>query len=87
MTNKTIRLFGSSVEFESFGNSSIAYIRPVTSRFMNENYPDATEDDLPDGLDLWGLFAADGKPLAVADDEHFLISDAQDRDLLAVKTQ
>ncbi len=82
MPNNPVKLFQSSVEFESFGNSVLAYLRPVQSDDMNTIFPDGPE--LPSGLDLWGLFAADGQPIAVADDKSDLISDAENRNLLTV---
>lgn len=77
-----VKLFGSPTEFASFGTGAIAYVRRVDSDEFNTKFPSA--DNLPEGLDLWGLFAADGQPLSVSDDQTALLEDAQARELLTV---
>ncbi len=82
MVKKNKVLVGTPVEFASFGKSALAYVRRVQSDDMNERFPNAPA--LPEGLDLWGLFGADGEPLAVSDERSSLFSDAERRDLLTV---
>ena len=83
MTQNPVKLFGSATEFATFGNSTIAYVRKVRSDDMNRRYPLSME--LPDGIELWGLFGADGEPIALADEQSELYVDAEERDLLAVQ--
>ena len=75
-------MFGSAVEFEQLGTSAIAYVRKVDAEDFNRRFPQV--DDLPTGAPLWGLFAADGRPLAIADEEAALMADAMERDLVPV---
>jgi len=85
MAQNIVKLFGSPIEFESFGINALAYMRPVKSEDMNARFPDGPE--LPEGLDLWALFGADGQPIAVADEKSDLISNAEEMDLLTVHLQ
>ena len=85
MSDNPVRLFGSSEEFATFGNNALAFVRKVQSDDMNRRFPNAPE--LPEGIELWGLFSADGKPIAMADDENMLVNDALELDLLTVQRQ
>lgn len=85
MSGNTVKLFGSAVEFQSFGKSSLAYVRQMSAEDLNNRFPEVV--DWPLGEDLWALFGADGHPIAVADHEGFLQTDAQERDLLTVSVQ
>jgi len=84
MTNKVkIEPLGSQVEFAEFGKNAIAYVREVTSDDLNRRFPQGPE--LPDGVDLWGLFTADGQPIAVADEPMALVHNASEMELEAVQ--
>lgn len=85
MAKNIVKLFNSAVEFETFGKNSLAYVRPVLSDEMNERFPGGPE--LPEGIDLWALFGADGLPIAVADEKSELLSNAEEMDLLTVQLQ
>jgi len=78
-----VKMFGSPTEFATFGTGAIAYVRRVSSDDFNTQFP--ATGNLPEGLDLWGLFAADGSPLSVSDDQMALFEDAQERELLTVQ--
>lgn len=69
-------------ELAGIGAGHIAYVRAMTSDEVLERFPGAT--DLAPGLDLWALFAADGTPLALADDANAVLHDAYDRNLTPV---
>ena len=56
----------SDSEFAALGDGEIAYIKPLTSEEAQAAYPSI--DDLPDGLELFALHAADGTPIALTDD-------------------
>lgn len=77
--------FGSATEFASFGNGALSYVRRVRSDDLNHRFPNAV--DLPEGLDLWGLFAADGAPIAVSDEEAELIHNAHELHLVPLMRQ
>lgn len=83
MPTNPVKLFGAGVEFELFGRSTLAYVRRVQSDELNEQFPNGPE--LPQGIDLWGLFGADGRPISVADEQSVLMHEAQEMDLLAVQ--
>ncbi len=82
MSSPTIKPFGSATEFAIFGKRTFAYMRPVQSDDMNATFPD--EVALPSGLALWGLFDADGEPIAVADEQAALIENAEEMDLMTL---
>lgn len=69
----------SDEEFADLGAGEWAYIKPLTSEEAQVAFP--TVDDLPDGIDLFALLAADGTPLVLTDDEGTAISHAIGDDL------
>ena len=80
MSKKRIDIFSTPTEFAEFGKRAFAYMRPVRSEDMNATFPQA--EQLPADLDLWGLFAADGEPLALADEPALLMENAGELDLM-----
>ncbi|MEL6752371.1 MAG: DUF1150 family protein [Pseudomonadota bacterium] len=80
MANKRIDIFATATEFAQFGKQAFGYIRAVKSDDMNARFPDQAE--LPEGLDLWGLFAADGEPLALADERSVIMENAGEMELM-----
>lgn len=56
----------SESEFAALGDGEWAYIKALSSEEAQAAYP--TIDDLPDGLNLYALHAADGTPIALTDD-------------------
>lgn len=85
MADNIVKKFGSPVEFEAFGKNAIAYVRPVESGDMRKRFPEV--NNIPDDFEMWGLFGADGQPIALADDPQALFDDAQERNLLTVGIQ
>ena len=83
MKNK--KMFGSDVEFATFGTNAIAYVRPIDAVDFGKRFPKA--QPLPRDQELFGLFAADGEPLAVADEADALFNNAIERDLTPVVRQ
>jgi hypothetical protein len=53
-------------EFAALGDGEVAYIKSLSSEEAQAAYP--TIDDLPAGLNLFALHAADGTPIALTDD-------------------
>lgn len=69
----------SDEEFADLGAGEWAYIKTLTSEEAQVAFP--TVDDLPAGIDLFALLAADGTPLVLTDDEGTAISHAIGDDL------
>lgn len=69
----------SESEFAALGDGEVAYIKPMTSEEAQEAYP--TIDDLPAGLNLFALHAADGTPIALTDDMSTAIEHAMGDEL------
>ena len=84
MTKTSLR-FNSTVEFANFGKSSIAYVRPVQSTDFEDGMLD--DEHLDPNEPLWGLFGADGEPIAVADERSLLLDSAEDMSLVPVTRQ
>ncbi|MFD0916240.1 DUF1150 family protein [Pseudahrensia aquimaris] len=81
--DKRIRPFGSAIEFSSFGKSTLAYIRRVNTDDLPIEV--TLEENLPADTNMWALFGADGKPLALADEMSMILQDAEDHDLVAMQ--
>ena len=69
-------------ELATLGAGKIAYMLRISGREISEAFPDAMEI-APDVL-VWALFAADGTPLALADDAGGALSMAFTNDLIPV---
>jgi len=69
----------SDEEFADLGSGEWAYIKTLTSEEAQLAFPSV--DDLPAGVDLYALLAADGTPLVLTDDEGTAISHAIGDDL------
>ena len=72
----------STDELANIGTGQIAYMRQVTGKEIEEAFPNAVEIH-PDAQ-VWVLFAADGTPLALADNQGAAIANAFENDLVAV---
>ena len=84
--NLTFDLFGaigepmmSDEEFADLGSGQWAYIKPLTSEEAQIAFPSV--EDLPEGVDLFVLLAADGTPIVLTDDEDTAISHAMGDEL------
>jgi len=53
-------------ELASLGGGEVAYIKTLTSDEAQEMFP-SIEEDLPEGINLYALHAADGTPIALTD--------------------
>lgn len=69
----------SESEFAALGDGEVAYIKALTSEEAQEAYPSI--DDLPEGLELFALHAADGTPIALTDDMSTAIEHAMGDEL------
>ena len=55
----------SAFELANLGDGEVAYIKTLTSAEAHELFPSI--DDLPDGISLYAVHAADGTPIALTD--------------------
>ena len=64
----------SDEEFAELGSGQWAYIKTLTSEEAQVAFPSV--EDLPAGIDLFALLAADGTPIVLTDDEDTAIGHA-----------
>ncbi len=69
----------SELELARLGDGVIAYIRTMSSEEAQERFPSI--DNLPRGLTLYALHAADGTPIALTDTRQAAMSHALGDDL------
>ncbi len=69
----------SATELARLGDGVVAYIRTMTSEEAKERFPSV--DNLPRGLTLYALHAADGTPIALTDTRQAAMSHAMGDDL------
>ncbi|MEO0730017.1 MAG: DUF1150 domain-containing protein [Pseudomonadota bacterium] len=69
----------SKEELAELGDGEIAYIREMTSDEATEAFP--AIEGLPDGINLFALHAADGRPIALTDDRETAIEHAMGDEL------
>ncbi len=69
-------------EFAALGTNAIAYVRRITAEEVQEAFPNVQQ--LEAGHSYWALFAANGEPLVLADQETDIMSSAFYNDLEAV---
>jgi hypothetical protein len=65
MSPKDLEAVMSQRELAALGGGKLAYIRVMSSDEAKRMYP--TIDDLPSGIQLFALQAADGTPIALTD--------------------
>ncbi len=66
-------------EFAALGDGTIAYVKEMTSDEAIEMFPSI--DDLPSGMSLYALHAADGTPIALTDTLQAAIGQAMEDEL------
>jgi len=71
--------FMPEIEFAQLGDGVVGYIRIMTSEEAKERFPSV--NNLPKGLTLYALHAADGTPLALTDTRQAALSHAMGDDL------
>lgn len=69
-------------EFAKLGNNTIAYVREMTASEIDRMFPD--ELKLEGQETYWALFAADGEPLMLADQQQPILKEAFFNDLQAL---
>ena len=84
MTNDDKTVFGlgdamSSNEFAALGDGIVAYIKELSSEEAGRMFPSI--EDLPMGMNLYSLHAADGTPIALTDSRQAAVGHAIEDDL------
>ncbi len=69
-------------ELAQLGNDVVAYMREITAEEIQDKFPGTEE--LKSGHTYWALFAADGTPLVLANDQQHVTSEAFHSDLKAI---
>ncbi len=69
----------SKEELAELGDGELAYIREMTADEAIEAFPSV--DGLPEGINLFALHAADGRPIALTDDRETAIEHAHGDEL------
>lgn len=69
----------SEIDLARLGDGVVAYIRTMSSEEAKERFPSI--DNLPRGLTLYALHAADGTPIALTDTRQAAMSHALGDDL------
>jgi hypothetical protein len=72
----------SSQEFAVLGGGEIAYIKAVKAKEMKKLFPQL--EDVPEGVDLYAVHAADGTPIALADSHPGAVANAKEQELRVV---
>lgn len=70
----------SETELAQLGGGQVAYIRPMSSKEALRMFP-RLKGELPRGLKLFSLFAADGTPIALTDTRQAAITYAMEGEL------
>ena len=82
-TEETIYTFQTPImtdsEFAELGEGEWAYIKSLTAEEAQEAYP--TIEELPAGILIYALHAADGSPIALTDDKGVAIEQAMGDEL------
>ena len=69
----------SDIELARLGGGQVAYIKTMSSDEALEMFP--AIEDLPRGINLYALHAADGTPIALTDTRQAALSHAMDGEL------
>ncbi len=69
----------SQLDFAQLGGGHVAYIKVLTYDEAKKMFP--AVEDLPDGIQLFALHAADGTPIALTDSRQAAMSHAMEGEL------
>ena len=72
----------SDAEFAHLGEGEVAYFRQVKSDDLTDRFPGMPT--IEPGLDLWALFAANGRPILLADEKDRVVAGAVMNELTPV---
>ncbi|MBL8580946.1 MAG: DUF1150 family protein [Rhizobiaceae bacterium] len=69
-------------EFAHLGEGQVAYLRKMSSDDLIGRFPGMPE--IAPGLQLWALFAADGRPILLSDERERAVAGALQKELTPV---
>jgi hypothetical protein len=69
-------------EFAHLGEGEVAYFRKMMSDELTGRFPGIPE--IAPGQELWALFAANGRPILLADERDRVVAGAMMNELVAV---
>lgn len=69
-------------EFAHLGEGQVAYLRRMSSDDLIGRFPGMPE--IAPGLELWALFAADGRPILLSDERERAVAGALQKELIPV---
>lgn len=73
------------IELRTLGEGQVGYMRRVSADDLKRSFPGLPPmPAMPEGLRLWGLFAADGSPLVLSDERDNVVQAAETHDLVTV---
>lgn len=75
----TLRPVMSELELARLGGGEVAYIKTMSSDEALEMFP--TVENMPRGINLFALYAADGTPIVLTDTRQLALSHAMDGEL------
>lgn len=73
----------SELELARLGGGEVAYIRKLTSDEAVQLFP-AAREEIPEGINLFAVHAADGTPIALTDSHSAALAHVMEDDLEAV---
>jgi hypothetical protein len=82
MRNETELARISPEDLARIGAGHIAYLRQITGKEISQAFPNQVQ--IPEDAKVWALFAADGTPLALAENEGAALANAFSNNLMTV---
>lgn len=83
MLHDPLQNYADPSKFAGLGHDAIAYMRRISAEEIERAFPGMPE--LEAGRKYWALFAADGTPLVLANEQNEIASTAFYNNLLAVQ--
>jgi hypothetical protein len=72
----------SLAELAALGRGEMAYVKAIRSEEFQRIFPESPQ--LPPGLELFALLAADGSPILITDEHATAVENAAEHDLTTV---
>ncbi|MGH6760701.1 MAG: DUF1150 family protein [Phyllobacterium sp.] len=85
MAQSTQKNVFTDIEFAHLGAGQIGYIRKMNTDDLSKNFP--ALPPMAPGFDLWVLFAANGEPILLSDEQDKVSDSASEHDLKTVALQ
>lgn len=69
-------------ELARMGGGHVAYVRPIRPEMASKVLNQTVE--VPEGIELYGLFMADGTPIMITDSRESAVANAFEHDLMTM---